>query len=107
MGSKKPPEVGFKPSVIRFSEVKQNRSKIEENRPQIRTFLGPDLGPPARPVLSQKLGSFCDKNNLARASPVVVNQTLAYRKLARVLSPIRQSTSRPFQQEISRPESKN
>ena len=88
IGSKKHPEVGFKPSVIRLSEVKQNRSKFEENRPKIRSFLGPVLGPPARLVWSQKLGSFCDTNHFAVAPQIVVDQTLSSRDLARVLSPI-------------------
>jgi hypothetical protein len=93
IGPKKHPEVGFKPSVIRFSEVKQNRSKFEENRPKIRSFLGPVLGPPARLVWSQKPGSFCDKNDFTMAPQVVVDQMLSSRDLARVLSPIWQSTS--------------
>ncbi len=79
---------------------RSKRSKFEENRPKIRSFLGPLLGPPARLFLSQKLGGFCDKHDFARAAQIVVDQGLSARDLAGVLSPIWQSTCRPFQREI-------
>jgi hypothetical protein len=77
--------------------VAPKRSKFEENCPKTRNFLGPLLGPPARLVLSQKLGGFCDKHDLARAAQIVVDYGLAFRDLAGVLSLICQSTCRPFQ----------